>query len=240
MSNSHKVNTMSEDKKISRSKFLSSMGALGVLGTVPFLATGCKEPMAQPVVFEGENQDAIIKNIMSRRAIRKYTEQQPTQEQIDTIMKCAIHAPSSANGQPWEVRVILKPEMLKEINGRWVKENWSKKHTGLLAGHREEGFSIFYGAPVLIVISADPKNNKARTDVGLMMQNILLSAHALGLGTCPIGALVGTLSASENRDILDVLNIPDGYEVMANVALGYPGQTPEATIRYSDKVKIIR
>jgi len=52
--------------------------------------------------------------------------------------------------------------------------------------------------------------------------------------------LVPTLIHPENQDIVKTLNIPDGYEVMANIALGYPDESPEAPIRFSDKVKFIK
>lgn len=231
---------MSKHKKMSRSSFLNSIGSIGLLGTFPFLAMGCKEENTEPLIYEGENKNAIISNIMTRRAIRKYKETQVSQEQIDVVIRCAIHAPSSANGQPWEVRIVINSDILKEINSRWVKANWDKEFDGLLANHRDDGFSIFYNAPSLIIISADPQNLKAKTDVGLIMQNILLSAHATGLGTCPIGALISILNSPENSDLLELLKVPSGYEVMGNVALGYPAENPKAPIRYADNVKIIR
>ena len=52
--------------------------------------------------------------------------------------------------------------------------------------------------------------------------------------------LFPTLIHPENQDIVKTLNIPDGYEVMANIALGYPDESPEAPIRFSDKVKFIK
>ncbi|MNE44598.1 hypothetical protein D3C80_1388320 [compost metagenome] len=67
----------------------------------------------------------------------------------------------------------------------------------------------------------------------------MLSAHAIDLGTCPLGTLVPILNNPDNKDILDLLNIPEGYEVAINVALGYPDETPAPPKRFADKVKII-
>ncbi|MDL1912945.1 MAG: nitroreductase [Bergeyella sp.] len=223
---------MSENKKMSRSSFL---GVLGVLGTVPLLTAGCKEKKIERVVYKGGNKEAILNNILTRRAIRKYTDQEVAQEMLDTVMRCAIFAPSATNAQPWEVRVIRNQDILTEINERWRKTA-AKKDTALA---RDLEFSVFHHAPVLIVIAGDSKNPKARVDVGIMLQTILLSAHGLGLGTCPIGMLIPPLTLPENRDIIKLLNIPEGYEVMGNVALGYPDESPEAPVRFSDKVKYI-
>lgn len=89
-------------------------------------------------------------------------------------------------------------------------------------------------------MAIEKSNPTAKLDAGIVLQNILLSAHALGLGTCPLGSLIATLNLAENQDILKLLNIPEGYEVGINIALGYPDESPKATISYSDRVKYIR
>ena len=236
MSNSINQNNMSEENKISRSSFLKGMGALGALGTLPFLVASCNDKKVTTKVYEGKSKDAIVDNILTRRSIRKYTDQEITQETLDTIMRCAIFAPSAVNAQPWEVRVIRNPAILNEINERWRK-NAAPKDAELA---RDPEFSVYHHAPILIVIAGESKNPKARVDVGIMLQTILLSAHGLGLGTCPIGMLIPPLILPENQNLMKLLNIPDDYEVMANIAMGYPAETPEAPIRYSDKIKYIR
>lgn len=210
------------------------------LGIVLLGLTACEKPPVQNIVYQGENREAIIDNILTRRAIRKYTEQQVTQEQLDTIMKCAIYAPSALNKQPWEMRVVQNAEILREINARFLKFAQGKEFQGSAARYREPGFSIFHSAPTLVVIASDKASPYAKLDTGIALQNILLSADALGLGTCPIGSLVPVLNLPENADILKLLNIPEGYEATINVALGYPAESPTAPVRYSDKVKIIR
>ncbi|MCC9167736.1 nitroreductase family protein [Pontibacter harenae] len=201
---------------------------------------GCSEPEQEHIVYEGSDKEAIISNILNRRAIRKYTKEQVSQEKIDTIMKCAIYAPSALNKQPWEIRVIQNPAILEEINKRFLKFAQGKEFQGSAARYRESGFSIFHNAPTLIVIAGDKSNPAAKLDVGLALQNIMLSADALGLGTCPLGTLVPILNLEENEDLLKLFNIPEGYEVTINLALGYPAESPEAPIRFSDKVKIIK
>lgn len=200
---------------------------------------GCKEPEIKQTVYDGTQQEAIIDNILTRRSIRKYTEQQVSKAQIDTIVKCAIFAPSALNKQPWEIRVVQNPDILKEINQRFLKFAEGKEFQGSAARYKEPGFSIFHNAPTLIVIASDKSNANAKMDVGIALQNILLSSHALGLGTCPLGTLVGVLNREENKDILKLLNIPEGYEVAINVSLGYPAEDPIAPNRYAEKVIII-
>src|SRR5690606_18589741 len=114
------------DKKISRSSFIGSLGALGALGTLPFLVTSCGKNELEQVVYEGSHQDAILDNILKRRSIRKYTDQEVCQEVLDVIMRCAIFAPSATNEQPWEVRVVHKLELLTLINESWKKQHPKK------------------------------------------------------------------------------------------------------------------
>lgn len=208
--------------------------------TIVIAFTACKEPGRPTVVYSGTQREAIIDNMLNRRAIRKYTDQQVSTAQIDTLMKCAIYAPSALNKQPWEVRVVQNPDILKEINQRFFNYAEGREFQGSAARYREPGFSIFHNSPTLIVIAGDKANANARLDIGILMQNILLSAHAMGLGTCPIGSLVPVLNLTENEDLLKLMNIPEGYEVVINISLGYPDENPTAPVRYTEKVKIIQ
>ncbi len=204
-----------------------------------FSLLSCKEPTVKKVVYDGSQRNAIIDNILTRRAIRKYTDQQVSKTQLDTILKCAIFAPSALNKQPWEVRVIQNKKLLKEINQRFLNYAQGKEFQGSAKHYREPGFSIFHNSPTLIVIARDVKNNYSMMDCGILLQNILLSAHGIGLGTCPLGTLVPILNLPENKDILELLNIPEGYEVAINVALGYPDEEPIVKKRYGERVKVI-
>ncbi len=200
---------------------------------------GCKQAVPPTVVYSKSQKEAIVDNILTRRSIRKYKARQVSKEQIDTIMKCAIFAPSSLNKQPWEIRVIRKLEVLAEINNRFLKYAEGKTLLGSAAHYKEPGFSIFHNAPTLIVIARDKNNNNSSLDCGILLENILLSAHGMGLGSCPIGSLVSVLNLPENRDLLKLLNIPEDYVVAINVALGYADEQPVAPQRYPDRVKII-
>ncbi len=66
-------------------------------------------------------------------------------------------------------------------------------------------YSVMHHAPVLVVIAGDSKNPKARVDVGIMLQTILLSSHALGLGSCPIGMLFLRLFTLKTKTSLKLL-----------------------------------
>lgn len=80
-----------------------------------------------------------------------------------------------------------------------------------------EGSCNFYGAPTAIIITIDEAFSEARlTDIGIVVGYLVLAAHGLGLGTCPIG-----LITAFDNDIKEELNLPDEKHVVIGVAVGY-------------------
>lgn len=168
--------------------------------------------------IEVDKSEIVIENILARRSIRKYTPQQVSREQMETVMKCAINAPNAMNKQPWEVRVVQNADILgkiKELNGN------------------------FHGAPTLIVIAKDKSNDYSDLDCGLLAQNIMLSAQSLDLGTCALGSVARVLCEPQAKDILEKLDLSEGYEPVLCISIGYPDQAPAAKPREAGKVKYI-
>ncbi len=177
-----------------------------------------KEESKADITQTPAKETVVIDNILSRRSIRSYKPEQVDKSKIDTIMQCAINAPSANNKQPWEVRVIQNADLLNKI-----KE---------LGGQ-------FYGAPTLIIVAKDKTNSFADFDSGLLTQNILLSAHSLDLGTCPLGSLARLIMDSKAKDVLASLDLPKDYEVVLAISLGYPNESPDAKPRETEKIKFI-
>lgn len=90
-----------------------------------------------------------------------------------------------------------------------------------------EGSCNFYGAPTAIIITIDEVFSKARlTDIGLLVAYLVLAAHGLGLGSCPIG-----LITAFDNEIKETLNLPEEKQVVIGIALGY--RDPDATVNHS-------
>jgi len=79
------------------------------------------------------------------------------------------------------------------------------------------GSLSFYGAPAIILLLLDEDSRATEIDIGLAMQNMLLSAHNQGLGTCPLG-----LPVLFNDLIKNHLNIPASLRIVNVIAIGYP------------------
>lgn len=166
-----------------------------------------------------DTKGIVIDNMLNRRSIRSYKPEQVEKSKIDTILLCAINAPSANNKQPWEVRVIQNAEVLNKIKA--INEG------------------IFHNSPTVIIIARDTKNDFSSFDCGLLTQNILLSAEAMGLGTCSLGGLARLINSPEGKEIKESLKLPADYEVTLGISLGYKNETPEAKPRERAKVQYI-
>jgi nitroreductase len=161
-------------------------------------------------------KDIVIENMMNRRSIRSYKPEQIKDEELNEIIRCAIHAPSAMNKQSWEVRVVQKTEIFQAVSER------------------------LYGAPTVIVVASDQNNPYSPVDCGLLGQNILLSAEAMNIGTCVIASVVPFLNSPEGKNVLAQLNLPAGYAPLFTIAVGYKNEQPEAKPRIAEKVQIIK
>ena len=172
---------------------------------------------------------AVIDNMMSRRSIRNYKQQAVPREVLNRIMECGINAPNGQNKQSWEVRVVENLEWQNEIRALMAT----------VGGERAAG--CFYNAPVWVFIARDKGYDFSAYDCGLMAENIMLSANALGVGTVCLGSPVRyILMAEGNEQVLSKLGFSEGYELSLCISMGYPeGEKPEAKPRNMGKVKYV-
>ena len=167
-----------------------------------------------------DNGQAAIENIMTRTSIRQYKNQPVEQEKIDIMLKAAMAAPTAVNLQPWHFIVIN-----------------DKKTIDLLAGPRPTN------APLMIAVCGDTDktsmpDGKGKLpdfwvqDVSAATENLLLAAHALGLGA----VWTGVYPAMERvADVANVLNCPSNIIPLAVVRVGYPDEAPEPKDKFKEE-----
>ncbi len=173
-------------------------------------------------------KNAAVENIMSRRSIRNYKQQAVPREVLNQIMECGVYAPNAMNRQSWEVRVVENPELQNEI----------KVLMATVGGERAAG--CFYNAPVWVFIARDKGYDFSAYDCGLMAENMMLAANALGVGTVCLGSPVRYILLAEgNEQVLSKLGFSEGYELSLCISMGYPDETPEAKPRDLSKVKFV-
>jgi nitroreductase len=172
----------------------------------------------------------LMQAINTRRSVRSYSDSAVGEELIDLLLKAAVQAPSASNSQPWSFGVIQDSGLLKQYSDR------AKNHLldlsdsePNLAKYRDmftnPGFNIFYNANTLLVIYAKPIGLHNQGDCCLAAQNLMLAAHAQGLGTCWIGFARAFLDLPELKQ---ELGVPVEYTVVAPIIVGYPkGRIPQ-------------
>lgn len=172
--------------------------------------------------------------IMARRSIRKYLDKAVEHEKLEAIVRCGINAPSGVNRQPWIIRVVEDANIIAQVSEVYKGENPEQVN-------RDPNFkNMFRNAPNLICVCS-PAQGGGEVDAGLLGENIMLAAQAMGLGTCCLGGPVRFLNGNAKaKFFLDKLDIPADYKLNFIIAIGYPDEQPAAKPRDESKVKFIR
>lgn len=158
----------------------------------------------------------LFEAIAIRRSIRQYTDASVSEEILMKILEAARLAPSWKNKQCWRY-IVVKDAARRQALGEAVGMNPSE--------------TAYQAAPYVIVLCALPEDSGNRAgkpyymaDCGISMQQLVLAAHALGLGTCWVGAF-------EEDTVRQLLEIPPEMRVVALTPLGVPAESPAARPR---------
>jgi nitroreductase len=150
----------------------------------------------------------LFETIFNRRSIRTFTGKLIPKEDLEKIVEAGRHAPSATNRQMWDFIVITKKGILNDILHHF--------HAGRKYQTYEDG--KFDGASAIIAVVMDEANEFWREDGSAATENILLSARALGYGSCWIE---GQIRAHEEH-FKELLGIPEGKRILLMIALGEP------------------
>lgn len=171
-------------------------------------------------------QNEVIRAMLERRSIRKYKPDMVPRELIDQVIEAGLYAASAKNKQPWIILVVTDKKL---------RDRLSEMNREILGA--EPGFDPFFGAPVVLVVLADKDNANRIYDGSLVMGNLMLAAHSLGLGSCWIHRARQEFDSDEGKQILKDLGIEGDYEGIGHCILGYPDQeNPAPPPRKPDKV----
>lgn len=175
----------------------------------------------------------VFEAIETRRAVRKYRPDPVSREEIQKVLAAANWAPSAMNRQQWEF-IVVTGEKILELGESYraiieeITRTWDPSPLrGSLSREEFIRFAASYGgAPVVIVVLTDAADSHDLFRANLesasaAMENLLLAATALGLGTC---WMTGPLR--DEKAIRRVLGIPENKEIVAVTPLGHPQETP--------------
>jgi len=151
-----------------------------------------------------------IKDLLERRSIRSFTEQLISKEDLETIVKAGMYAPSG-RGRQAAIMLVIQDETTLE----------TLRRLNCTAAGMEYNRDNFFGAKTVIVVLADKSVSTHVYDGAVVMANLMNAAHALGIGSCWIHRARETFETEEGKQILRNLGIEGDYEGIGNCILGY-------------------
>jgi len=150
---------------------------------------------------------SIIKVITERRSVREFLEKNVPDELVMKVLDAARWAPSSKNTQPWKF-IIIRDQETKRKLAKLARYGW-----------------FIADAPVVIAVVTDPQKSYAHLiDGACAVQNLMLAAWELGLGTCWIGTM-------DREEAKKILRIPNELYLLTVMPLGYPKRVPKPPTR---------
>ena len=168
----------------------------------------------------------VMKALLERRSIRKFKPDAMTKEQLGQIVEAGLYA-ASGKGAQSAIAVVVTNKALRD---RLSSENCR-------IGGWEEGFDPFYSAPAIILVLANKNEPNHVYDGSLMMGNMMLAAHALGLGSIWINRAKQEFDMPEYQALLKELGIEGEWEGIAHLAVGYiDGEVPAPAERKPGRV----
>lgn len=219
---------------------------------------------AEPAV----SYEDFVTLLGQRRSVRKYTDEEVTDEVIQELIDAAVRAPSGHNEQSWAFTVIKDPVALDAVRDAAAQfyagllaalENGERRSQMIAAmsaeavegldaiapavrlilrAHERGNDRMIWGAPVLILAYAPQQDPTGAESTHYAVGNLMLAAVTKGLGTCSIGFL--TIPAGFDSDLRRALHVPDGHALHASLALGWPDVTyHRSTGRREPSVRII-
>ena len=165
-----------------------------------------------------------IDTILTRRSIRRFKPDMLPREIIDQIIEAGLYAASGMNTQN---------TVIVAITNREIRDRLSRANAAVMGAERDP----FYGAPVVLVVLAEKSRRTYVHDGSLVMGNLMLAAHALGVGSCWIHRAQETFDQPEWKEWLISLGLEGDYEGIGNCILGYTdGEEPAAPARREGRV----
>lgn len=159
-----------------------------------------------------------INDILTRRSCRKFTDEMPSQEDLELICQAGAHAASGHNTQCPIILAVTNKELIARMS-KLNQEVW------------KVDFDPFYGAPVVLVVLADQSISHTPVEDGsLVIGNMLLAAHSLGLGACWINRAREVFEMPEGKAILAELGVEGDYIGVGNCIVGCRVYPPRPAI----------
>lgn len=167
----------------------------------------------------------VIRCLLERRSCKKYLPKQVDEAALQDVLQAGTYAPSGKNRQAAKILVVQKPEDIAAL----------QRLNAAVLGNPEG--KPFYGAPTVLVVLADASATTAVEDGSVVMENLMIAAHSLGLGSCWVHRAREVFASDEGKALLKKWGIEGEYIGVGHCLLGYAdGPVKPASPRKADFV----
>ena len=150
----------------------------------------------------------VLKCIKSRRSVRKYAKRQIEDEKLKQILEAGTYAPSGNGKQSGKIIVLQHEKDIEELEKLNARVMGKESHP-------------FYGAPTVCVVLADANIATCVEDGSVIIENMMLAAHSLGIGSCFIYRARESFEYEEGKELLRRWGIAGNYVGVGQCILGY-------------------
>ena len=172
-----------------------------------------------------------IENLKTRRSIRKFKDEQITDDELKTILEAGTYAPTGRGLQSPKIVVIQNPDTIREFS------DWNRSY---FPTEMPEDMDPFYGGKTLLIVLADSTVPTYIEDGSSVLAVLVNAAHAIGVGSCWIHRARDEFASEKGKALLKEWGIPESYEGIGHVVLGYSDmEAPEPLPRKEDYIHYV-
>lgn len=173
-------------------------------------------------------ENEVLKAIKERRSIRRFKADQITDEELKTVLEAGTWAATGHGTQEPFIIAVQNPEICAQL----------RKMNAEIMGVESDPY---YGAPTIVIVLAPESNVNGVKDGSLILGNMMLAAHSIGLASCWINREDGMFASEEGKKLMKDWNLPEGLMGVGALALGYASAHPHtAKPRKEDYYRIIK
>lgn len=169
-----------------------------------------------------EYSNEVIKELITRRSCKSYLDKPVPEKIIDQVVEAGLHAANLLGKQLPVILVVTDPKVRDQLSKLNAKYDLMKRP------------DPYYGAPVILSVLSPKADPGAVEDGSLVIGNMLLAAHSLGVGSCWIHRAKQVFDDPEGIDILKSVGLDDSYVGVGNMALGYAKIQPDNIVPRRD------
>lgn len=172
----------------------------------------------------------LFEAILARRSVRSYAPKPVEKPVLNTLLEAAVWAPTAMHKQPWAFVIINNQLILRQLStiSKHLLQQMHQRNRASPLNPHLLGDNIFYDASTLIIICGKTNHDSPVADCWMAAENLMLAACGMQLGSCVIDCALLALNLPEIRE---QLKIPENYEPIAPIIIGYPLHKPQPVTR---------